>query len=104
MQGFKEGILMGYTPGFFVVLFFVIINIIGFISCGVDKYKAKRGLWRIPERIFFWLAFMGGAPGVYFGLLLFHHKTRHKKFMVGIPMIFIFQVLGLILFYLYGFD
>ena len=58
MQDFKEGNFSDYTPYFCIVLFFVIINIIGFISCGIDKYKAKRSLWRIPERIFFWLAFM----------------------------------------------
>ncbi len=101
MQDFKEGNLVDFSPYLYIAFYFAIINIIGIIICGIDKYKARRSLWRIPERTFFWLALMGAAPGVYFGFLLFHHKTRHKRFMIGIPVIFIFQVLGLILFYLY---
>lgn len=96
MLNFKEGNLIQYGPYLVVLSVFAVINIVGFIVSGVDKYKARRSLWRIPEITFFWLVFMGGAPGVYLGLLLFRHKTKRLKFMVGIPLIFAFQITGLI--------
>ncbi|NMB33229.1 MAG: DUF1294 domain-containing protein [Clostridium sp.] len=89
-----------YTPYFFVTLALIVINVVGFVVCGIDKYKAKRSLWRIPESTFFWLVLMGGAIGVYVGFLLFRHKTRHRRFMLGVPMIFILQVTVLIFIYL----
>ncbi|HHV29260.1 DUF1294 domain-containing protein [Acetivibrio mesophilus] len=84
----------------FIFLLLMTINIVGFILSGVDKYKAARSLWRIQEKTFFWLVLMGGAPGVYLGLLFFRHKTRHRSFMIGIPLIFAFQILGIILVYI----
>ncbi|HHV99523.1 MAG TPA: DUF1294 domain-containing protein [Clostridiaceae bacterium] len=71
---------------------FLIINLAAFIVVGIDKYKAKRSLWRIPERVFFWFALIGGCPGIYSGLMLFRHKTRHWYFVYGIPFIFLFQI------------
>ncbi|MFZ5988876.1 MAG: DUF1294 domain-containing protein [Bacillota bacterium] len=81
-----------------IISVFFIVNIVGFIICGVDKYKARRGLWRIPEKAFFWIAAIGGAPGTYSGLLFFRHKTKHWYFMLGIPLIFIIQIIILFLF------
>lgn len=83
-----------------IVIYVITINIIGFILAAADKYKARRKLWRIPEKTFFLLAILGGCPGIYSGLLLFRHKTRHLSFMLGIPVIFILQLLG-IYFYIY---
>lgn len=74
----------------YILLF---VNLIGFAVVGVDKYKAGRKLWRIPERTFFWFAIIGGCPGIYAGLLLFRHKTRHWYFMYGIPFIFTLQLI-----------
>jgi uncharacterized membrane protein YsdA (DUF1294 family) len=71
----------------------VLVNIAGFITAAVDKYKARRRLWRIPERTFFIIAALGGCPGVYLGLVLFRHKTRHLSFMLGIPAIFFIQLM-----------
>ncbi|WP_265444140.1 DUF1294 domain-containing protein [Acetivibrio straminisolvens] len=88
------------NPYMFVFLLFALINLVGFALSGIDKYKAARSLWRIQERTFFWLVLMGGAPGVYLGLLVFRHKTRRMSFMVGIPLIFVFQILGIIFVYI----
>lgn len=72
--------------------FLLFINISGFITVGVDKFKSQRRLWRIPERVLFWFAIVGGSIGVYIGLLLFRHKTRRWYFMLFIPLIIIIQL------------
>ena len=73
--------------------FVLLINIIGFIIMGVDKYKAQKRFWRIPEKIFFTVAVLGGAIGVYAGMLFFRHKTKHWYFMLGIPVILLAEVI-----------
>ena len=75
-----------------IVYILVFINIVAFIFVGIDKNKAKKRVWRIPERTFFWFALIGGCPGIYTGMLLFRHKTKHWYFMYGIPFIFILQI------------
>ena len=75
-----------------ILSIFLIINLVAFIVVGIDKYKAQRSLWRIPEKEFFWFALIGGCPGVYSGLMLFRHKTRHWYFIYGIPFIFLIQI------------
>ncbi len=70
----------------------IAVNIIGFIIVGIDKYKARRKLWRIPERVFFGFAIAGGSIGIYVGLLVFKHKTRYWYFMYGIPSILAIEV------------
>lgn len=60
---------------------------------GVDKYKAKKRLWRIPEKMFFIVAVLGGALGVYAGMLFFRHKTKHWYFMLGVPSILLAEVI-----------
>ena len=71
------------------ITWFILINLTGFTVCAVDKYKARRGKWRIPEKTLFGIALIGGAAGVYLSLLLFRHKTRHLRFMLGIPLILV---------------
>ena len=70
----------------------VFINILTFIVYGVDKYKAKAGQWRIPEKTLLLLAVAGGSLGAWFGMQVFRHKTQHLKFKPGIPVIFMLQV------------
>ncbi|MDP4094001.1 MAG: DUF1294 domain-containing protein [Bacillota bacterium] len=77
--------------------YLVVLNLTGFITVGVDKRKARKREWRIRERTFFIISLIGGCPGVYSGLLFFRHKTRHWYFMIGIPAIFILQLI--LLFY-----
>jgi uncharacterized membrane protein YsdA (DUF1294 family) len=76
----------------FIVIALLIFNIFGFILVSLDKYKAKNRLWRIPERSFFILSILGGGIGIYIGLFLFNHKTRHWYFMVIIPLIILAQI------------
>jgi len=58
----------------------------------LDKRRAVRGGWRIPERTIFLIALLGGSPGVLLGMELMHHKTRHRKFLILIPLIFALQL------------
>ena len=68
------------------------INIVSFFLYGIDKYKAKKGQWRIPEATLLMIAVIGGSIGAWVGMRLWHHKTMHKKFKYGIPVIMIMQV------------
>lgn len=74
------------------IVMLCMLNIIGFLITAADKYKARKRHWRIPEKVFFYISLMGGVPGVYSGLLLFKHKTRHKRFMWGLPAILAAQL------------
>lgn len=69
-----------------------IINVITFLIYGIDKLKAKKGKWRIPEATLLLLAVIGGSIGAWLGIKVWHHKTMHKKFKYGIPLILIIQV------------
>lgn len=68
-------------PGLWIAFW----SLCAFLLFGIDKGKAKRGAWRIPEKTLFLSAFLGGAPGALAGMLLFRHKTRHLSFRLGIP-------------------
>lgn len=68
------------------------INIASFFLYGIDKYKAKKGKWRISEATLLLMAVVGGSIGAWAGMRLWHHKTMHKKFKYGIPVIIILQV------------
>ena len=76
-----------------ILLFFIIgINVITFVVYGIDKLKAKKGKWRIPEATLLLLAIVGGRMGAWCGMKVWHHKTLHKKFKYGIPLILIVQI------------
>ena len=66
-------------------------NVIVLIMYGIDKWKAKRRVWRIPERTLLFLAAAGGCTGALAGMLMFRHKTRKLRFMVGVPVIFVVE-------------
>lgn len=84
----------------YIITALILLNVSGFIIVGIDKYKARKRLWRIPEKTFFLLCLFGSCPGVYVGLLCFRHKTRHWYFMWGIPAIFALQTATSIYIYL----
>ena len=67
-------------------------NIATFLLYGIDKYKAKKNKWRISEATLLTMAAIGGSIGAWAGMRLWHHKTMHKKFKYGIPLIIIMQV------------
>ena len=68
------------------------VNIATVFLYGIDKYKAKKGRWRISEATLLVMAVIGGSIGAWAGMRLWHHKTMHKKFKYGIPIIIILQV------------
>jgi uncharacterized membrane protein YsdA (DUF1294 family) len=72
------------------------LNLLTFIIYGIDKFKAKKAKWRIPESTLLLLAVFGGSIGAWLGLQVWRHKTQHKKFYIGIPMILTLQVIATI--------
>lgn len=75
-------------------LYLLIINAAGFILMLVDKFKAKKNLWRIPERTLFLVAALGGSIGCLLGMYIFRHKTQHLTFTLGMPLILALQVVA----------
>lgn len=76
-----------------VTLYLAVMNLTGFAMMGIDKRKAVRRLWRIPESTLFVIAIIGGSIGSIIGMRVFHHKTRHWYFVLGMPLILILQIL-----------
>ncbi|MBD5522753.1 MAG: DUF1294 domain-containing protein [Lachnospiraceae bacterium] len=76
----------------YIVSYLIIINLIGFVIMGVDKLKAKKRAWRIPESTLFVVALIGGSLGTTIGMHVFHHKTRHWYFLYGMPAILLIQI------------
>ena len=72
--------------------YLLLINAIGFLLMLVDKRKARKNLWRIPEATLFLSAALGGSIGALAGMYTFRHKTKHPKFTVGIPVILVLQI------------
>ena len=82
------------------LIYLAVINVVTFFMYGVDKWKAKRSKWRIPEATLLLLAVLGGSIGAWLGMKTWHHKTLHKKFRYGVPIIIIVQI-ALIGYFLY---
>ena len=78
----------------YVVYYLLIVNVVAFLLYGLDKRKAIKGQWRIPEKVLLGMAVIGGAIGALFGMLVFHHKIRKWKFMLGVPVILILQIVA----------
>ena len=75
-----------------VLIYLLIVNAIGFVLMTVDKYKAKKNLWRIPESTLMTVAIIGGSIGSLIGMYTVRHKTKHLKFTLGIPVILVLQI------------
>ena len=75
-----------------IICYLLAVNIVTFLLYGIDKYKAKKGKWRISEATLLTMAAIGGSIGAWAGMRLWHHKTMHKKFEYGIPLISIMQI------------
>lgn len=76
-----------------ILLYLLLINAAGFVLMLVDKLKARKNLWRIPEATLMGIAALGGSVGSLLGMHTFRHKTKHPKFTIGIPVILALQVL-----------
>lgn len=77
-----------------LLAYVLLLSLIAFCLMGVDKHRAKRHLWRIPEKTLFLVSLLGGAIGGTIGMFCFHHKTRHWYFRYGFPLIAIAQIIG----------
>lgn len=80
-----------------LISYAIIMNIVGFALMGIDKHKAKKRAFRIPEATLFTVALIGGSIGSILGMYLFRHKTRHRSFVYGMPAILILQVILIVL-------
>ena len=70
----------------------LLINLISFAAYGIDKRKARKDKWRIPESTLLMLAFIGGALGALAGMMVFHPKTKHWKFKILVPLFLLLQL------------
>lgn len=75
------------------IIYLLIMNFAGFVLMGIDKHKARKNLWRIPERVLFAAALLGGSIGSILGMRFFRHKTQHRTFTIGMPLILFIQIL-----------
>ena len=80
-----------------LLYYLIVITIVTFLVYGIDKWKAKQGSWRISEASLLILAVIGGSIGALFGMKVWHHKTMHKKFKYGLPLILLAQIVLLYL-------
>lgn len=81
-----------------IIIYLIIINIIGFLVMYIDKQKAKKGKWRIPEKTIFVITVLGGGIGTISGMYAFRHKTQKLHFTIGLPTITILEIIGVIYF------
>ena len=75
-----------------LLYYLIVINIVTFLVYGMDKLKAKQGSWRISEATLLILAIIGGSIGALLGMKVWRHKTQHKKFKYGLPLILLAQI------------
>ena len=81
-----------------IIIYFIIINLIGFLIMYIDKQKAKKGHWRIPEKTIFLITLLGGGIGTIIGMYTFRHKTQKMNFVIGLPVITILEIIAIIYF------
>ena len=79
-----------------ILLYLFAINIVAFFAFGIDKLKAKRDKWRIPESTLLSMAVLGGSIGALAGMKVWRHKTLHNKFRIGIPVIIALQIAAVV--------
>ncbi len=81
-----------------IIIYIILINIFGFFIMWLDKYKAKNGKWRIPEKTLFIITALGGGIGTIAGMYTFRHKTQKLNFVIGFPFITILEIITIIYF------
>ena len=74
------------------ICYLVVINLVSFMMFGIDKYKARRGQWRISEATLLAVAAIGGSIGAWMGMKVWHHKTLHSKFRYGVPIMLLAHI------------
>lgn len=83
----------------YFIIYLIVINIIGFLAMFIDKQKAKKGAWRIPENTLFIITAIGGGIGTIAGMHIFRHKTKKPLFRFGFPFLLIMDILAIIWFF-----
>lgn len=81
-----------------IIIYFIVMNLIGFFIMWLDKRKAKKGAWRIPEKTLFIITALGGGIGTTAGMYAFRHKTQKIQFVIGLPFITILEIITVIYF------
>lgn len=89
------GLFSGQTGTAIFVTAVVVMNVITFAMYGIDKKKAKKHKWRIPEKTLIGMSFAFGSVGALLGMYVFRHKTQHIKFKVLVPLSFILQLMAI---------
>ena len=79
-----------------ILIYLVVINILGFFVMWLDKRKAVKGRWRIPEKTLFIITALGGGIGTTAGMYIFRHKTQKLNFVIGFPFITILEIIGIV--------
>ena len=79
-----------------IIIYFIIINLIGFLAMYIDKRKAKKGSWRISEKTLFIITALGGGIGTIAGMYTFRHKTQKVAFVIGFPLITIIEIIAVL--------
>lgn len=79
-----------------IIVYIIVVNIFTIILMRIDKQKAVKSQFRIPERTFFLLSILGGAVGTYIGMKVYRHKTKHGKFTIGIPILIIWNLVAFV--------
>lgn len=82
-----------------ILLYLLIMNAAGFLVMTIDKLYAKKNVWRVPERTLLGIAAFGGSIGVWVAMYTVRHKTKHMKFVIGVPLILAIQI-GVVLYFL----
>lgn len=83
-----------------LIIYVAVVNVTAFLMYGIDKWNARKGLWRIPEKTLLGIAAVGGSVGAYAAMQMFRHKTKKPKFYIGVPLIFAIQI-GILLYISY---
>ena len=85
-----------YLSGIIAVAYLLFINLLAYVLYGFDKRRARMGKYRIPESVLLWMARLGGGAGSWIGIRKFHHKTKHTKFRILVPLWTIVWLAGII--------
>lgn len=85
----------------YILIYFAVINLISILINCIDKIKAKHNRWRISERMLWLTAIIGGASGTYITMKVIRHKTKHRSFMIGMPVLVLIQLALIVYLYFY---
>lgn len=83
-----------------MLIYLILVNAFALLLMHTDKRRARKKMWRVPERVLLLLALAGGSPGILLGMYAFRHKTKHPKFSVGVPLILMVQTIIVLLYWI----